>query len=137
MISVRTPTIDSVNAITRARLLIGAVATLGAFAAHAAAPQTMKLTMQPQKGYFQEQCFTLAAGQQLAYQFTTRHPIQFNLHHHPANGDTVFPDRLTVNSQHSKTIVAASAGAYCFMATNPSEQAGAFDIVISYTITTP
>ena len=134
MISLRIPTIDSVNAVTRARLLI-VVAAMSAFAAQAAAPRTMTLTMQAQKGYFQEQCFTLAAGQQLAYQFTTRHPIQFNLHHHPANGDTVFPDRLTVNSQHSKTIVAASAGAYCFMATNLADQPGAFDVIIKYEIT--
>lgn len=137
MNSSRIPTLDPVNGVTRHRVLIGFVAAIGALAAQAAAPQTMKLTMQPQKGYFQEQCFTLEAGQQLAYQFSTRHPIEFNLHHHPINGDTVFPDRLTVKSQHSKTIVAASAGAYCFMATNPSDQPGAFDVVIKFEITAP
>lgn len=127
-------TIDTVNAVTRQHLLIGIVATLCAVAAQAAAPQSMKLTMQPQKGYFTEQCFTLERGQQLAYRFSTRHPVEFNLHHHPANADTVFPDRLIVKSQHSKRIVAESAGAYCFMATNIDEQPGAFDIVVSYEI---
>jgi hypothetical protein len=42
-----------------------------------------------------------------------------------------------VTSQHSKRIVAESAGTYCFMATNASDQADAFDVVINYEITTP
>lgn len=137
MISLRIPTIDSLRAVTRNRLLLGLVVGMGSLAAQAAAPLTIKLTMQPQKGYFTEQCFTLESGQELAYKFSTRHPIEFNLHHHPASGDTVFPDRLSVKSQHSNRIVAASAGAYCFMATNPSDQPGAFDVVINYEITAP
>lgn len=134
MTSHRAPTIDSVNAVTRHRLLIGFVAVMGAVVAQAA-PLTMKLEMQAHKGYFAEQCFKLDRGQQLAYQLSTRHPIEFNLHHHPADGDTVFPDRLTVKSQHSKQIVAEAAGVYCFMATNPKDQSGAFDVVINYEIT--
>ena len=107
---------------------------MGALVAQAATPLTMKLAMQPQKGFFIERCFTLEAGQQLAYRFNTRHPIEFNLHHHRTDGQTVFPDKLVVNSQHSKTLVSESGGAYCFMATNPSDQPGAFDIVIDYEI---
>lgn len=95
----------------------------------------MQLAMQAQKGYFREECFTLESGQQLAYQFTTRHPIEFNLHHHRPDGATIYPDRLEVKSRHAKQIVAESAGAYCFMATNPNDQPGAFDVVISYEIT--
>lgn len=137
MISQRTPGRKFVSDFTRHRPLIGLIVAMSAFGAQAAGPQTMKLTMKPQKGFFTEQCFTLESGQQLAYQFNTRHPIEFNLHHHPANGETVFPDRLIVKSQHSKRIVAASAGAYCFMATNVSEQSGAFDVVINYEISAP
>jgi hypothetical protein len=122
------------SAITRHCLFVGVIAAMSALVAQAAVPQTMKLAMQAKKGYFTEHCFTLESGQQLAYQFSTRHPIEFNLHHHPANGDTVFPDRLVVKSQHSKRIVAESAGAYCFMATNLNDQPGAFDVVISYEI---
>lgn len=133
----RVPTINVVTAVTRHRLLIGFVAALGALAAQAAGPQTMTLSLQAQKGHFTEKCFTLESGQQISYQFSTRHPIEFNLHFHPANGDTVFPDRLTVKSQHSKRIVAEAGGAYCFMATNASEQPSAFDIVINYEITAP
>lgn len=117
--------------------MFGFLAVFGALAAHAAAPQTMKLTIQPQKGSFTEQCFTLEAGQQLSYRFNTLHPIEFNLHHHPAKGDTVFPDRLLVNSQHSNKVVAASGGAFCFMATNAADQAAAFDVLINYEITAP
>lgn len=106
-------------------------------AANAATPRTMKLSLQPQKGHFTEQCFTLEAGQQLAYRFTTRHPIEFNLHYHPANGPTQFPDRLLVKSEHSHRIVAAAAGAFCFMATNAADQSSTFDVVINYEISAP
>ena len=135
MISHRSSTIASVSPVIRHRLLIGWIATLGAIAVQAAAPATMTLPMQPHQGYFREQCFTLERGQQLAYQLSTAHPIEFNLHHHPAGGDTVFPDRQVVKSQHSKQILAESAGVYCFMATNIKDQAGAFDVVVKYEIT--
>jgi hypothetical protein len=135
MISHRTPAIDSVKAVTRHRLLIGCVAVMGALVAQAAGPQTMQLAMQAQKEYFREKCFTLESGQQLAYQLNTRHPIEFNLHHHRPDGAMAYPDRLVVKSRHSKQIVAESAGAYCFMATNLNDQPGAFDVVINYEIT--
>lgn len=135
MISHRAPTIYSVNAVARHRLLIGSVAVMGALVAQASGPQTMQLAMQAQTGYFTEKCFTLESGQQLAYQFSTRHPIEFNLHHHRPDGVTLYPDRLVVKSRHSKQIVAESAGAYCFMATNLNDQPGAFDVVINYEIT--
>ena len=131
----RKPTLTAVRAIKPHRLFMGFVAAAGTFAAQAAEPQTMKLTMEAQKNYFAEQCFKLGRGQQLAYKLSTRYPIDFNVHHHPDNGDTVYPDRLVVKSQHSKQIVAESAGAYCFMATNLSDQPGAFDVVINYEIT--
>lgn len=134
MISHRAPVIDSVNAVTRHRLLIGLAAAVAALAAQAAAPLTMKLGMQAQKGYFTEQCFMLERGQQLTYQLSTRHSVEFNLHHHTADGKTLFPDRLVVTSQHSKQIVAESGGAYCFMATNANDQPGAFDVVVKYEI---
>lgn len=117
------------------RLSIGFVIAMGTLAAQAAGPQTMNLPMKPQKGFFTERCFTLESGQKLAYQFSTRHPIEFNLHHHRADGETKFPDRLVVKSQHSKQLVAESAGAYCFMATNPQAQPDAFDVAINYEIT--
>ena len=135
MTSTRNSTFDPVNAVTRHRLLVGVVAVMSALAAHAAGPQTMKLSMQPKKGHFAERCFMLESGQHLAYQFSTRHPVDFNLHHHPDKGATVFPDRLLVKSEHSKQFVAESAGEYCFMTKNPTDQPGAFDVVINYEIT--
>lgn len=130
----RSETRPFVNTATR-RLLVGVIAALGAIGSQAATPLTMKLDMQAKKGFFTERCFTLEAGQQLAYQLKTQHPIDFNLHHHEPGGRTVFPDKLVVKSQHSKQLVSESGGAYCFMATNPSDQPGAFSVVIKYEIT--
>lgn len=126
---------DSVKAVTRHRLLIGLVATMGALVAQAAGPQTMQLSMQAQKDYFREKCFSLEVGQQLAYQLSTPHPVEFNLHHHRSDGAMVYPDKLLVKSRHSKQLIAESAGAYCFMATNLADQPGAFEVVINYEIT--
>ncbi|HEY5758882.1 MAG TPA: hypothetical protein VIU34_23805 [Steroidobacter sp.] len=116
-------------------LLFGFVAVMGALVAQAAGPQTAKLAMQPQKDYFRETCFTLENGQQLSYQLSTAHPIEFNLHHHQSDGTMSYPDKLVVKSKHSKQLLAESAGAYCFMATNLADRPGAFDVVINYEIT--
>lgn len=138
MISLRAATTDSVNAVTRHRLLIGLVAVMGALVAQAAGPKTVQLPMQPMKDYFRETCFTLQVGQQLSYQLTTPHPVEFNLHHHRPDGSMGYPDKLVVKSKHSKQLMAESAelaGPYCFMATNLQDQPGAFDVVINYEIT--
>lgn len=121
---------------TRHRVLIGLVVAMSAFVAQSAAgPQTAKLEMQPQKDYFRETCFTLQVGQQLSYQLSTAHPVEFNLHHHKSDGTMGYPDKLVVKSKHSKQLVAESAGAYCFMATNLADQPGDFEVVINYEIT--
>jgi hypothetical protein len=130
-------TLRPLGAVAQHRFLIGLAVVVGAFAAHAASSQTVTLSMQTPKDYFAEKCFTLESGQQLTYRFSTRSPVEFNVHHHPEKGATVFPDRLVVKSQHSKQIVAQSSGEYCFMAKNVQEQPGAFDLVISYEITAP
>jgi hypothetical protein len=116
-------------------LLIGFVAVMSALVAQAAGPQTAKLAMQPQKDYFRETCFTLESGQQLSYQLSTAHPIEFNLHYHQPDGGMSYPDKLVVKSKHSKQLLNAPAGPYCFMATNLADQPGGFDVVINYEIT--
>lgn len=137
MTSHRPTNTNPVKSVTPHCLLIGLVAVLGAFAVQAAAPLTMKFEMKAQKGFFMERCFTLESGQKLSYQFTTRHPVEFNLHHHRTDGQTVFPDKLVVNSQHSKQLVAESPGAYCFGLKNLIAQPGDFDVVVNYQITAP
>ncbi|MDY6946128.1 MAG: hypothetical protein SXG53_10440 [Pseudomonadota bacterium] len=137
MTSHRTPAGNSVNAVTRHRLLVGLVAALGAFVAQASGPKTVQLAMQPMKDYFRETCFVLDVGQQLTYELNTRHPVEFNLHHHRADGSMSYPVKLVVKSKHSKQLIAESAelaGPYCFMATNVQDQPGAFDVVINYEI---
>jgi hypothetical protein len=124
-------------AIATRRWSIGFVIAMSTFAAQAAEPQTATLAMQAPKGYFRERCFTLEVGQKLTYQLSTRHSIEFNLHHHLADGTMVYPERLVVKSKLSKQLVAESAGGYCFMATNLEEQPRAFDVVINYEITAP
>jgi hypothetical protein len=132
----RPPRTRAVTKFVRNCLYISIVGALSPLAAQAAGSQTMTLSMQPQKDYFRESCFTLETGQQLAYKLNTHHhPIEFNLHHHHLDGAMVYPDKLVVKSQHSNQIVAESAGVYCFMATSLEEQRSAFDVIIDYEIT--
>lgn len=127
---------NSVNAVTRHRLLVGLVAVMGALVAQATpGPQTAKLPMQAQKDYFRETCFTIQSGQKLTYQLSTAHPIEFNLHYHQPDGGMSYPDKLVVKAKHSKQLLDAPAGAYCFMATNLADQPGAFEVLINYEIT--
>ena len=132
----RATSIDFVNAVTRHRLLVGLVIAMTALAAHADT-RTMTLPMEAGKDYFMERCFKLELGQQLAYQVSTRHAIDFNVHHHPGDGETVFPDKRVVRAEHSNRIVAESAGVYCFMATNVEDHPSSFDVVIEYEIREP
>jgi hypothetical protein len=136
MTSHRAPACDSLNAVTRHRLLIGFVAAMTALVAQSAAgPQTVQLEMQAQKNFFRETCFTLASGQQLSYRLSTPHPVEFNLHYHQSDGAMSYPDKLVVKSKHSKQLLDAPAGPYCFMATNLVDQPGEFNVVINYEIT--
>jgi hypothetical protein len=107
---------------------------MSAFAAQAADPVTVTLSMEAPKDYFREQCFTLELGSKLSYTLKTAHPIEFNLHHHLNDGQTVYPERLVVKSQFAKQLIAESAGVYCFSTANLVEQPGKFDVFITYEI---
>jgi len=136
MIPRRAPNKHCMHAIERHAVFAGFIAAISTLIAQAAGPQTATLAMQPQKNFFRETCFTLESGQQLAYQLSTPHAIEFNLHHHQNDGAMSYPDKLVVKSKHSKQLVAATAGPYCFMATNLDDQPGDFDVVINYEIST-
>jgi hypothetical protein len=137
MTSKRIASLRIAKSVTQPRSVIGLIIALSACVSQAAGPQTVTLAMETPKDFFAEKCFNLESGQQLTYRFSTRSPIEFNVHHHPEHGPAVFPDRLIVKSHHSKQIIAQATGEYCFMAKNVQEQPGAFDVVISYEITTP
>jgi hypothetical protein len=121
--------------VTRKRLLIGFATLFSAFTVQAASSVKMTLPMEAPKDYFREQCFTLELGNKLTYKVSTPHPIEFNLHHHRNDGQTVYPEKLVVKSQLSRQLVAESAGVYCFMATNVADQSGPFNVVLNYEIT--
>jgi hypothetical protein len=98
------------------------------------AAETVDLVMEAHKGYFSERCIDLGKGQQLSYELRTPYAVDFNLHHHPHGGETVFPERLRLESRHSNVLIAESAGPYCFMATNPDNRAGKFLLRVSYEV---
>lgn len=115
-------------------VLVAGSLALTAMMTSAAAEQNLRLPMYAPENYFRESCVQLNKGQELAYEVSTPYAIDFNLHHHPDTGPTVFPDRRQVKSQHASRITAHSDGEYCFTATNPETRPRAFEVVINYEI---
>src|SRR5262249_9051288 len=75
------------------------ILALAALAGPASA-ETLDLAMEAHKGYFSERCIDLGKGQRLSYQLRTPYAVDFNLHHHPGSGETVFPERLLLTAPH-------------------------------------
>jgi hypothetical protein len=96
------------------------------------AAETLELLLAAHKGYFSERCIELSTGQRLSYELRTPYAVEFNLHHHPHGGETVFPERLRLESHHSNELVAQSSGPYCFMATNLDDRDQPFVLRVSY-----
>jgi hypothetical protein len=120
------------TAIANARCVL-AVFALGT-SARSAAAETLELPMLAHKGYFSELCIDVGKGQRLAYELRTPYAVDFNLHHHPDGGGTVFPERLPLRSQHSNELTTESAGLYCFMATNLDNRPETFVLRVSYEV---
>ncbi|HEY8518950.1 MAG TPA: hypothetical protein VIN61_02625 [Gammaproteobacteria bacterium] len=119
---------------SRRGLVSSLLAVAAACARPASAVETVQMPMQAHRGYFSEHCFVLSQGQRLAYEVHTPHAVDFNLHHHPAEGGTVFPDRLRLAARHANEIVAESGGVYCFQAANPEDRGQGYVLTVSYDV---
>jgi hypothetical protein len=91
--------------------------------------------MEAHRGYSGERCLELSKGMTLKYELRTPYAIDFNLHHHPATGPAVYPERLRFSSQHANEIVIESSGTYCFMATNPEDRSQPYAVTVTYDVT--
>ena len=87
--------------------------------------------MQAHKGYYREQCLQLDAGQSLQFQFSTPHPVDFNIHHH-ADPKTIYAVRQRVDSELHKSVVIKAGGEYCFMWKNVDAYPAAYPITLTY-----
>lgn len=97
------------------------VAALSSPASAGAAPSTWQVPMEPDPGYYVEQCLHLRAGETVDYRLESPYPVDFNVHY-DVNGDTLYPTRLNHITRHNGRVQARTEGDYCFMWINNERQ---------------
>ena len=75
------------------------------------------LAIDVQTGKAAEECFQLAAGERVEYQFESSVPLDFNLHTHRGN-EVVMPVRSERTRGHSGIFTSPQREDYCMMWTN-------------------
>lgn len=102
-------------------MLVASLMTLVASWSGAAAAtegwQDTPVTMIGVANYFREVCREFSAGDKVEYRFTSAHPVNFNIHHHP-NSSTVFLLKKESLAELSGNFTAATNDHYCFTWTN-------------------
>jgi len=86
------------------------------------------------EGYSREHCMNLQVGSTLDFHFETAQPVDFNIHHHPDKGDTVFAVRQSVTKSLAKTLSIKDGGEYCFQWKNPADRPAEFPITLTYQV---
>lgn len=72
-----------------------------------------------QAGKIAEECFTLAAGERIEYQFEAMVPVDFNLHTHRGR-EVVMPVQIDRTREQAGVFTAPQREEYCMMWTNRS-----------------
>lgn len=128
---------SSPNPALRAAALLGATLIFSPILAADVAPSgEVKRTepMMAHQGYSREHCLKLAAGSALDFHFETSQPVDFNIHHHPDQGDTTFPLRQSVAKSLARSVPIKDAGEYCFQWKNPADRLAEFPITLTYQV---
>jgi hypothetical protein len=74
--------------------------------------RTFKVVIAPNSVH--EECVTMKAGERRAYEWTSNHPLDFNVHYHHGK-DISFPVKKDNVSADKGTFEAKSAEGYCWM----------------------
>jgi hypothetical protein len=80
-------------------------------------PPARAITLEIRAGKFAEECFALASGERIEYQFQATTPVDFNLHTH-RGGEIVTPVDVKRTRAQSGTYASPRAEEYCMMWTN-------------------
>lgn len=95
-------------------LIVGACATAPGMERLPPTP----LAIQIQSGKIAEECFALAAGERIEYQFEATIPLDFNLHTHRGR-EIVMPVKVERTREQAGTYTSPQREEYCLMWTNP------------------
>jgi hypothetical protein len=77
------------------------------------------LAIEVRTGKIAEECFTLAAGERIEYQFEATLPLDFDLHTH-RGGKIVMPVQIERTREQAGTYTSPQREEYCMMWTNRS-----------------
>ncbi|MGM8228519.1 hypothetical protein ACSV5M_18200 [Cellvibrio sp. ARAG 10.3] len=93
--------------------------------------QQLSVPMVGVEHYTREVCLEFHAGDSVQYRFTSKHPVNFNIHYHPESG-TEFKNRLETVQDVSDKFSVESTQPYCFTWSNKTEAGEEWDIKLEY-----
>ena len=105
------------NLNNRVIAIAGVLAIIGGCASVPPEPAPSPLSIAIQSGKIAEECFTLAEGERIDYQFRSTAAVDFNLHTHRGN-DIVMPVDVRATRVQSGTYASPRREDYCMMWTN-------------------
>jgi hypothetical protein len=86
------------------------------------------------ENYFSERCIKFGAGEKIAYQFTSIHPLKFNIHYHP-DDNTLFKVQKENITELKGEFTSEAEDNYCFTWTNLVERdAEEWSVLLEYRV---
>ena len=96
--------------------------------------KAVDVPMEPAQHHFREYCLILEKNSRIVYRINTPYPLDFNIHHHPEAGPTVYPVKTLIEKSHSGKVTVEAQGDYCFMWQNPQDRPEKFTAYLKYSI---
>ncbi|GAA6170305.1 hypothetical protein NBRC116591_41190 [Sessilibacter corallicola] len=79
-----------------------------------------------------EQCVDFITGDRVAFEFTSKYPLDFNVHYHTDNA-TTFPVKESGIATYRGEFVVGDVEQYCFMWTNRQRVSERWEFTMEYT----
>jgi hypothetical protein len=85
------------------------------------------------QNYFMERCIEFGAGKKVEFNFTSQHPVNFDVHYHPGNS-IAFAIKKENIKELSDGFTSDAADHYCFTWANPVEVGSDWNIQLKYRV---
>lgn len=83
------------------------------------------------QNYFMERCVEFGAGKKIEFDFTSQHPVNFDVHYHPGNSIAFAIKKQNIKALND-VFTSNAADAYCFTWANPADVGSDWDIQLKY-----
>lgn len=93
------------------------------------------VTMVGVQNYFMERCVKFSAGATVEFSFTSKYPVNFDVHHHPGNAMVFITKKEGVHAL-SDAFKSVADDHYCFTWANPADVGSDWDITLKHRVVT-